>query len=874
MAGPAETLSALNNILAQLKKMGDSTAKAIDQKRQAIGKKGRNASFSDYKTAIDNLEKNTVKLDKTFKKSQESLDKSTKSVAASLTSMAKDALTPGASLKKAVKDWKESLDQIVKTQNSDYQRLAKNTRDYIHNNKTSGVSNIRNANSAFKDSMNVLRNISKNHGKVSQEDAKAFKSARDKMTDALKGGKLGILQDLNKKQIDLMDKVNKGQKLTVPQLRELSKAAETVSKNFGVMNNVTERYSEEYAKTVKTFRESLLSAVKGIGAGISQVLGAAVPQIYKDVMAQAQNAVQTSQYKDIMKMGISEEQAAQFIGQNRLALRTLGGGSSTAPMANNQMNELQNKANNFGLTGNDALKYVGSTFDNLIRMGLTPSVKNASQSMDVFYKTMQETGMSFEQLNGMVEDLSKSAAFTDLVRANGYKGQADQVEILTKLLATSRYSATYLKDMLEMNKQAKFQGIAEMVKGQVGISLTSNLLRQYGGKVSPLDEAVMQMQNRGMQVPQIAALMKSGKMDQYTYNGKKVSEAFATQGDAEANVLGLGGRMSEAKLGINNRLASQGGGLGLGLFNSQFGAFSDMMGNMGKVFNPDESLQAQASRQGLFGTINPTAEQQQQLLGANDHLIKSINDVNNAFAQAAHILPGSMAKIAEGAEGAQKNPAIGAGGAVASGLGKILGNTLEVLGIGGGLLSLKPALGSKLGLLGRGASALGRLIPSFGGLGAGASALLGSGAATATGVGLIGGAAGYGIGTGLNKLPELWGGEDISTHIGQWSAPSYDTSKVYPGYHPNKGLVAPNKQPNDNKPITADTSLTPQGDTQGDLMSMSVDRLTDLVKIGRDQLDLMQKAHDEHMEALSDQQNAQAIDAARKTTFNSLIAGH
>lgn len=871
MAGPADTLNALNNILSELKKMGASTAKAIDQKRQSSIKKGGNRQFVDYTTAIDKLEKNTVKLDKTFKQSQESLQKSTKSVAASLTTMAKDALTPGASLKKAVKDWKDSLDQMVKTQNADYQRLAKNTRDYIHNNKTSGVSNIRNANSAFKDSMNVLRNISKNHGKISQEDAKAFKSARGKMTDSLKGGHLRVLQDLNKKQLDLLDKVGKGGKLTVAQLKDLSKAAETVNKNFLVMNDVTEKYSAEYAKTINTFRESLLNAVKGIGAGISQVLGAAVPQIYKDVMAQAQNAVKTSQYKDILKMGISEEQAAQFIGQNRLALRTLGGGSSTAPLANGQLNQLQNQAHNFGLTGNDALKYIGSTFDNLIRMGLTPTVKNTTQAMDVFYKTMQETGMSFDQLNGMVEDLSKSAAFTDLVRANGYKGQPEQIEILSKLLATSRYSATYLKDMLEMNKQAKFQGIAEMVKGRVGISLTSNLLRQYGGNVSPLDEAVMQMQNNGMSVPQIAALMKGGKLDQYKYNGKKVSDAFTTQGDAEQFAFGVGGRINEAKLGINNRLASQGGGLGLGLFNSKFAAFSDLMGNMGKIFNPDEALQAQASRQGLFGTINPTAAQQQELLGANDHLIKSINDVDNAFATAAHILPGTMAKIAEAGEGAQKNPAVGAGGSVMSGIGKVLGNTLEVLGIGGGLLSLKPALGAKLGWLGRGASALGRLIPS---IGAGTGALLGSGAATATGVGLVGGAAGYGLGTVANKLPELWGGEDVGTHIGDWLSPDYDTSKVYPGYHSNNGSPSITKQSPDNNPITADTTLTPQGDTQGDLMSMSVDRLTDLVKIGRDQLELMQKAHDEHMEALSDQQNAQAIDAARKATFNSLVAGH
>jgi len=875
MAGPSETLNALNKILSQLQKMGDSTAKAVESQRQKTSsKRGGNRSFIDYGRAIDNLEKDTTKLDKTFKSSQKTLEKSTKTVSQSLLALAKDALTPARTMKQAMKEWKESLDTIVKVQNADYQRLAKNTRDYVHTNKTAGVTNIRNANNAFKDSMNILRNISRNHGKISTEDARLFKESRNRMTDALKGGNLRVLQNVSKKQVELFDKVSKGGKLTVAQLKELTLAAEKVNKNFNVMNDVTETYTKNYTEMVKVFRESLLNAVKGIGAGISQILSSAVPQVYKDVMAQAQNAVQSSQYFDIQKfhMGISQAELAQFIGSNRLALRTLGGGSSTTPFANGQINQLQNQAHNFGLTGEDALKYVGSTFDDLIRMGLTPTVKNTSQAMDVLYKTMQETGMSFGELNGMVEDLSKSPAFTELIRANGYKGQADQIEILGKLLTTSRYSSGYLKEMLEINKQAKFQGIAEMIKGQVGISLTSNLLRRYGGNVSPIDEALAQMENRGMEAPQITELIKQGKLDRFKINGKKASQAFQDPRELEQYVLGLGGRYNEARLAVNNRMAAAGGGMGMGLFNTMFGQYSGLMGNMQKIFNPDEAIQAQAQRQALFGTINPTIEQQKALLGANDQLITSINDVDNALEKLSGMMPDTIAKIKEAAEGAQKNPGVGVGGATASGLLKFGKGALELGGISGGLLTLKSALGSKIGWLGRGAQAVGGLFGS-----SAIPAALSAGASTVGAIG-AGAAAGGLIGTGINKAPELFGGQDLSTYIGQWFAPKYDNSKIYPGYHSNKGIVNQNNPQqqisNNDNAITANTGLTPQGDTTGDLMSMSVDRLTELVKIGRDQLDLMQKIHQEHMDAMADQQNDKAIQDARNATLHSLAVSH
>lgn len=888
MAAPSETLNALNNILNQLKKMGDSTAKAMDAQRQKnTGKKGGNRSFIDYTKAIDNLEKDTTKLDKTFKTSQRTLEKSTKSVSESLASLAKDAMTPGRAIKQATKEWQESLDQMVKSQNADYQKLAKNTRDYIHNNKSSGIANIRNANNAFKDSMNILRNISRNHGKISQEDKKAFKDARDKMMGSLKDGQLRgkAFQDVTKKQLELFDKVAKGGKLTVAQLGELSRAAAAVNKNFTVMTEVSEDYSKQYAATVKVFRESLLKAVKGIGAGIAQALGAAVPQIFKDVMAQAQNAVQTSQYRDILKMGISQAQLAQFIGQNRLALRTLGGGSSTAPFSNGQMNQLQNQAHNFGLTGEDALKYIGSTFDNLIRLGLTPTVKNTSQAMDVLYKTMQETGMSFNQLNGMVEDLSKSAAFTDLIRANGYKGQADQIEILGKLLATTRYSTGYLKEMLEMNKQAKFQGIAEMVKGQVGIGLVSNLIRSHGGNISGLDEALAQMENRGMAAPQIAALMKQGKLDQFSYNGKKLSEAFKNQADAEQYILGLGGRFNEARLGVNNRMAAAGGGLGMGLFNSQFDQFASLMGNMGKMFNPDEALQAQSQRMGLFGTVNPTVEQQQKLLGANDNLISSINQVSNAFLKLSGIMPDTLAKLHEAAEGAQKNPAIGLGGATAGGLWKVLKNTIELGGISGGMLTLSKALGSKLGFGGRilsGISGMGgvmgtvgsKLVPLVPGIGAAASGFAeyqNSGSITkgvATGGGTLAGAE-LGAGLGSAVLPGI--GTAVGAILGAiigGLAVKKGADVLLDGSKPNVSVLQKAAEVNSNVAVDS------QGNTTGDLMSMSVDRLTELVKIGKDQLDLMLKVHQEQMDAMSDQQNNKAIQDARNATLHTLVAGH
>lgn len=881
MVGPTivetKTLDLLKNIQSELKKINTNTAKAIDAKGKKPPSKRR---FSDFTPSMDKLEKSTIELNKTFTKAEKDLDKAATLFNKSLSDLTKDALNPS---KKVVKEFNDALSDMVTNQLSDQQKLARNTQSYLRTNKNA-TSNIRTASNAFKDYIGVLKNVSKNHGKISGDDKKIYEDSRKMVSNILAPHKINLFNNLSKEQIKLLDSLKNSSKLTTAQLSKLAEVTEKINSNFKVVSDVTTQYSTNLKNSMSSLKDMLSTAAKSLMGNIAKAVGAAAPRIFSDLAAQTQNAVKTSSYLQIQKgsLGVSEAELSEFIGKNRLILRQLGGGRASGTINNGQLAKLQNQTRELtGLTGIDALKQIGFTFDSLTKMG--GSAANAGSQMQSLYKTMQQTGMSFEDLNNMVGDLSQSPAFLDLIRANGYKGQANQIDVLAKILATSRYSSEYLKEMLDIDKQSKFQGIAEMVKGKIGARLVTNLMNRYGANISGADEGLLEARTQGYSTPEIVKMMQTGQFGKITQNGRQLKPE-----EMESYLLQLPQRFSEGRNNVVNNTR----GLSRGLFNTQFGAYADLLGPYKGMFNVDESIKASAFRQGTFGTTNPTDVQKQLLLGANDDLVTSVRDVTNAFIPFGETLNSVVLRMKDILEGGYKNPAIGAGAQTASGIGGAAMDVLKLIGAGKAITTLGRYLPGGLGI---GARALGGLGTAGGLLTTGAiggTALMAGGNLLgghygAAGGNVLGGALGFMGGRALGALAgRLIGGAlgsltDVVTGpggtIGGALLGGYLGGKlvdVFSGSPTAKTTPSAVIRDLNNNSITADTSVVPQGDTMGDLLSTNVDKLQELINIQRKQLSVLEDAHQEQMDYLKKRDNDDAIEDARHGTIDRMHGKH
>jgi hypothetical protein len=673
-------------------------------------------------------------------------------------------------------------------------------------------------------------------------------------------------------------KLRAGLELTIQDLNLLAPVLHKVGENFGVIAKTTNTYMTELKKSTEMLSKAFGDAAKSFLTNVKAAVVAGAPQVFNDLMAQAQNAVGQSNYSQAAHLGVSQAELAQFMGQNRMALRAIGGGNTAAAVNNGQINQLQSVAHTFGLTGNDALKFIGTTFDNMIRLGLTPTVENATKTMKSLYETMQTTGMTFEELNGLVADLSKSPAFLSLVQAKGYDEQVQQIGILTKMLRTQGYSTEYLKQLLDLNKQSQYQGIEEAVKGMVGVQLLGGQINRTLGTNAISNEDIGLLQElKGRGPAALEQRYAAGAYKGYTIKGQKVEDMFGTgaEGAAKFSAYALQRQLDVNKLEQQAYTgASASDNLIGGLVNKTL--MNQFRGLAGAEYQQtDAALAAQATLRGLTGTTNPNAAQTNALLGANDPLVTSINDVHNAFLDLLPVTKEFIATMQEGITAIGKNPAGQAGSSIL-GAAKDLGTAFLTLrgigtlkkflpGVGGGMLGRLGGLGGRaIGGIAGGLGSLGSL------LGTNAVGALsgGAGAAGAAGsLGLVGaaGAAGYGLGTWANNKWRL------SDKLNDAMLREREEAALGPMiYHINRnknGGAAMPKVPSAIKATTdqtlVDAPLVPEGDTMGDLLTNNNDSLKQLIDLQQKQLELMDATHKEYMNFVTKNSADEMIQNAR-----------
>jgi ElaB/YqjD/DUF883 family membrane-anchored ribosome-binding protein len=852
-----QMIGLLNDIRNQLQKMGKSSSSSAGS-QEASDERKRNKSARDLNDNLKTLERNTNKLNKRIVEAEKEFAKGVKIFNRSLLDVIKDTFIPARKIvKDTMQDFKQSMDDIVDNQKLEFRELAKGTREYLKTNKLA-TTNIKAAIGAHRDYTNIINRLSKTQDKISEAEAdklRYFEKVMQDFSEQLTGDKRTLVK-MDMEQAAAFKKLQKGFKLTTEELNKIVPVLQSVEKNLGVISETTEAYSSALTKGVKELKSAMLDAVKGFVTNIKAAVVAAAPQVYKDIMAQAQNAVRQSDYTGAARLGVSEATLAEFVGQNRLALRTMGGGRANAPIENGQVNQMQNMAHMLGLTGADALKFVGKQLNNMVDTGIRPSVENFKKQTDVLYQTMQKTGLSFEQINALMDDLAKSPAFLQLAQAQGFEGQAETVAVLTKSLTEQGYSADYLKELLDLTKQNQYRGIADAVKAMVGTRLLSGQINRSLGRqeITGQDQNLLDILNQRGGLAGAAATYKSGNLDQGIY------QQYGTVQDFEKALTDAQLKINKGGVAANlSATTSQNAYAGL-VQKTLLGTFGQMAGPEFQQY--DAATAANARQNARFGTTNPTGQQTNLLLGgAPGELVKSMDEIRNAFLPLGDATVRFTAALKEATNFMEENPLGRASSSLLSAIKELTSTILIMKGLGT-LKGFMPGAGGgilgKLGGIGKGAlGAGGRMLGGLGGmLGAEAGTAAAGGLAGTLGLAGAAGVAGYGVGTWANNkfgisdwLNDSMLKEREEAAMGQMFFPAHPK--------PNSGL----KKPED----LVDKPAMPNGDTVGDLMTNNNDRLGELVDLQKQTLDLTQKQHQEYMDYMSGQDVSDRINSARNT---------
>lgn len=886
--------------------LGEKILKQLERMNTASGTSGVSKDRSAYKEkkttdsvakSLERIEKSSENLHKGVSKAVKDLEQSRKVLGTNLTTFIKNSLLPaGRQVKEVVRDFDESMEGIVKNQTDEYKKLARNTRDYIKAN-SNATEGIRNAIAANRDYMNVVKNIAKEQRKMTDDEVTKLKKFTDIIEDLKNesGGMIDARRYKNKMTADqyaIYEKLRKGTKLTNDEFKALLPILDQVGKNFKVIGDASGGVANAYkqaAHAMPEMQKAMLNGLRNVFVGLRSAAVAAAPQLYKDLMAQTQNGVATSSYDQAFRLGVSQAELSEFVGKNRMSLRSIGDGRSTTPIDNGQINDLQNQVGHmFGVTGNEALKFLGTSFDNLISMGLTPTVENTKATMDTLRDTMLQTGMTFDQLNSMVSDLSHSPAFLQLVQAQGYSDQANQLKLLSKMVVSQGYSAEYLKQLLELNKNQMYEGVAEGVRGMVGVQLLGSKLGMSK------DDTNLQSLLRAKGPGALTEMYNRGDFKNTMFNNKKLDDVLKEQfgeasGQAFSNfALSRQNDWNKASQAQGAKNAASGSIIGGMVNNTLLNAFADMAGPAYQ--QRDSALIANATLKGRTGSLDPTKDQVDKMLGGNDVLAKSINDVSNSFLDLIPIQKEYFAALKEGIDGFRNNPLGQSGGGLTSAVGGAwdaftnymgIKTLLSATGVGGGvgigskIMGGLGGIGSKLmgGLGGIGGAignskymTLGRLgLSSVGGLGAGA---VGSGAGMVAGAG----AAGYGVGSLLNMVPRLFGSEDLSTQIVDFLMRDKDAA-VAAMLHGNPVVNGNDMKTMISKSDVTQAQVTSDGSTLGELSEEQVSELKQLNVSIKKLLDFMEASHKEAMEKAFQDKVLKGIGDSRLRTRDALVSG-
>jgi hypothetical protein len=291
----------------------------------------------------------------------------------------------------------------------------------------------------------------------------------------------------------------------------------------------------------------------------------------------------------------------------------------------------------------------------------------------------------------------------------------------------------------------------------------------------------------------------------------------------------------------------------------------------------DAALMAQANLKALTGSTTPGQTAIDQMMGASDELVKSINDINNAFIPLGETLNKFLPQIQEFITGFKGNP----GGQSATGLfgaAKDIVNSILIykgltklggLAGGAGMLSKLGGFASGIGtkLMGAAGGAAGAIRAGAGTLGRGALGFAATPGAQVAGAGL----GGYALGSAINVAPEYIGKlfgmqfDSISTNIvdGIFKLTGKDAAIAE--------MLNPTPTVMNKKAELVDEPITSDGSTMGDLFTQMVETLASIDETQRKLLDSTELIHKENMDFAVKKENDELIQAARMDARTILV---
>lgn len=856
---------------------------------------------------FEKMSEATDDVTKSLKASEKAYEKATVSYGKAIKDTIQDALLPGSkAIQKATKAWEDSFEKLVDNQSADYKELAKGTRDFIKTNAgaTTALKNNLNVYKGFTNALKQMEVIRRKTGAeqyVATEEIE--KSVRQLVASMAKLASQGMKLDpkLTADMKMLMGSLRNGKEINVKQFKQIDDAALELGNSLKVTGKVAEDYTTGLAKSITEVRSVLVDGFKKIITNLFTAVTIVGRQGISDLQAQALNSVGNHSYLRAGQLGLSQGELAGYIGQNRTALRVLGGGNAETPIENGQVRAMQSKVTDlFGLTGKEAADVVFKTMNDQMKLGVVPSVKGVSDALEMLKKTSFQTGMSLQEVQEASVAVANSPAFLAMFRSHGYTGQNETIAWLAKIAKNSGYSVEYEKQLVEFNNQSRYQGIAEMVKRDVGLQLTVGEINRNGGvngkKISNEDERYAQLLADATPVG-VTRMWNSGALDKQTVGGVPIKKKFGSDKDLIAYMMQ---KQEDIRQGANQTIDKSLGNPNMtsgALVRTRMAIFRDLTGSSlfdNNALDQSQGAQANLAARGGLGT--------DAVLGANERFAANLEQTNSLFSPFGKNMNDLILNMKTWAEGFVKNPAgqsvTAVGGmfkGIASTVGSLwgisllkkflpgsLGNILPNIGMGGG-----GAVGGAVqgaGRVGRFLPWLGRLGAGLGGLGTGAMELGTAAAATAGGglalAGGTGAALGYGLDTLFPNNPLAKMGHGISDLMSpNTTIPMFDTNAyknrhgIINGAYPRTPL-SPSQSATDTNADIADKPVVPSGDTMGDLLQTMVSQLGKLNDLTGKQLDLTTQTHQEYMDFLAKQSNDAKVKDAIQAGKNAIISGH
>jgi hypothetical protein len=267
--------------------------------------------------------------------------------------------------------------------------------------------------------------------------------------------------------------------------------------NFDSLNEE----SEEYVKTMKKANDSTDAFDRGLNTvadsmkeaadkmekafdGLKASIGKAALELltkspavaFKDFLNQLKYNVNESDYSNDWKMGMSESERAQVIGENRIGLRVLGGGDEQAGLRTGG-SQIQKAAWQYGVQGADAER-LGLEYQNrLINQGYGGSAKDTADQMTVMHNLAKDLGLTDDQLKHFYDSLQDMGEMAQMQQKYANLSQEEQRKAINKeiqaRLALNNQLGISIERETQLNQEAinkKYGGIAQSIMSNIGAS--------------------------------------------------------------------------------------------------------------------------------------------------------------------------------------------------------------------------------------------------------------------------------------------------------------------------------------------------------------------------------------------------------------------